>query len=186
MSEQRSRVVAATAVVFAGERPPTVAAVAKVARVSRNTFYEYFDDIEHARAAAALRAHQRLEATFKGAQLSRTPVERWRELTRAWFGWVLASPAEARLLTASDVGGLSPAGCELEAAFTRSLSLVRASGLNAPSADAVRVTAVAAAGEVLARALAAEELAAADVNGHAPELQRRESALVDIAVRLLR
>jgi len=147
MSQQRTRVLAATAVVFAQGPARTVAAVAKVARVSRNTFYEYFDDLEHARAGAALRARQRLEVALGEAQRrARTPVERWRELAQAWFEWVLEFPAEARLLVVGEARGLSVAGRELEAALTRSLVLMRVSGLSTPAPDAVRVTAVAAAG----------------------------------------
>jgi AcrR family transcriptional regulator len=186
MSQQRTRVLAATALAFAQGGVPSVAAVAKLARVSRNTFYEYFDDVEHARAAAALRARQRLEAALGEAQRrARTPVERWRELTQAWFGWALVFPAEARLVLTGEAQGLSEAGRELEGAFTRSLGFMRASGLNTPTPDAVRVTAVAAAGEVLARSLIVEAASADDASSAGPR-QRLERALVDIAVRLLR
>jgi AcrR family transcriptional regulator len=187
MSDQRARLVAATALVFAREQAPTVAAVAKLARASRNTFYEYFDDLEHARAAGELRARRRLEDALRAAeQRARTPVERWREIVQAWLGWVLESPAESQLLVVGDARGLSAAGRELEAAFTRSLALVRASGLNGGSQDATRVTAVAAAAEVLARALVVEQLSKPDADATAAERQRLERALVDVAVRLLR
>jgi AcrR family transcriptional regulator len=187
MSHQRARVLAGTALVFAGSEAATVAAVAKVARVSRNTFYEYFDDLEHARTAAALRARQRLDAALADAQRrARTPVERWRELAQAWFGWVLESPAESRLIVGGEVRGLSEAGHELQAAFTRSLGLMRASGLNTPTPDPVRVIAVAAAGEVLARGLIVETLNTADASSSTPQRPMLERALVDIAVRLLR
>jgi AcrR family transcriptional regulator len=187
MSQQRGRVLAATAIVFAQTAGPTVAAIAKVARVSRNTFYEYFDDLEHARSGAAQRARHRLDVALGEAQMrARTPVERWRELARAWFGWAVEFPAEARLVLGSDVRGLSEAGRALEGALTRSLGLMRASGLTAPSPDAVRVTAVSAAGEVLARSLIADAMADADAGQSAPQRQGLERAFVDVAVRLLR
>jgi len=78
------------------------------------------------------------------------------------------------------------AGRELEAALTRSLVLMRVSGLSTPAPDAVRVTAVAAAGEVLARSLIEETLATAEASQSTSPRQRLERALVDIAVRLLR
>ncbi len=187
MSDQRARILKATALVFARTEAPTVAAVAAAARVSRNTFYEYFDDLEHARAGASLRARKRLEVALGDAQRrTRTPVERWRELAQAWFGWVLEFPAESRLVVGAEVRGLSEAGRELQAAFTRSLALMHASGLNTPTPDAVRVTAAAAAGEVLARGLIVETLTTSDARPAAPERSRLERALVDIAVRLLR
>ncbi|HTQ02926.1 MAG TPA: hypothetical protein VMI54_03675 [Polyangiaceae bacterium] len=187
MSEQRARLTSATAIAFARNAAPTVATVASVARVSRNTFYEYFDDLEHARGAGEARARRRLEVALREAeQRARTPVERWRELVQAWVAWVLEFPEESRLVLAGRDSGLSVAGGELAGAFTRSLALARAAGLNAATQDAIRVTAVAAAAEVTARALSVEQMTTEAGAMSAPARERLERALVDIAVRLLR
>lgn len=172
---------------FAEEHVPSVAAVVKRARVSRNTFYEYFDDLEHVRAASEQRGRARLVVALQAVeQRARTPVERWRELSRAWLAWLLDFPAEARLATASTPTGLSSAGRELEAALMRSFALIHGSGLDADSDDALRVRAAAAAAEVLGRSLIAEQLTESAVGPNAAQRERFERALVDVAVRLLR
>ncbi len=189
MTEQRSRLISAAAVVFVMGSAPTVAAVAKAARVSRNTFYEYFDDLEHVRAAGELRAQRRLQAALGVAERrARTPVERWREIIRAWLDWVLEFPAESQLILTVKTGGMSAAGHELEIAFSRALAIARASGLGGASQDATatRVMAAAAAAEVLARSLIAERMSTTDEVPTARERQILERSLVDIAVRLLR
>jgi len=180
------RLVVATALALARDDAPTVATVVKLAGVSRNTFYEYFDDLEHARAAAERRAEQELERTLRSAEAqTRTPVERWRSLAHAWIEWLSHGPAGARLVLRDASSGLSAAGRLLEAALVRSLATLRASGV-AGEHDVLRVTAVAAAGEAYARRLSASLLTE---NGPVPaarELERIERSLVDVAVRLLR
>jgi AcrR family transcriptional regulator len=190
--EQRSRLLAATALALAsvGEAAgPTIASVVKLAGVSRNTFYEYFDDLPHARAAAEQRAEHRLLARLRAAEeQTRTPVDRWRALSNAWMSWVAAAPAEALLCLDRVRPGLSSAGRALEAAGSRSLATLRASGIRSADPDGARVTALAATGEVLARRFVAEWLRAATPSpgGSEQARQRVERTLADIAVRLLR
>jgi len=189
--EQRARLLSATALAIA--RAPegsevTIGSVVGLAGVSRNTFYEYFDDLAHARVAAEQRAEHRLLARLRAAEeQTRTPVERWRALSQAWMSWVAGSPAEALLCLERVRAGLSSAGLALEAACSRSLDTLRSSGIRAQDPDGARVTAVAAAGEVLARRFVADwsRLAPgpARLDG---ERERMERALADVAVRLLR
>ncbi len=184
--EQRERLISAAALTLAREESPTIAALVGLARVSRNTFYEYFDDLEHVRAAAVQRAKSRLERALRGAEQSaRTPVERWRALSRVWFEWVAVEPAEARLVLGATTAALSLAGTLLQEALKRSLEELRAFGVRPSDASSVRLLAVVAAGEAFGRGLVATFLG--DDAGAAANAQAQmEPALVDVAVRLLR
>jgi AcrR family transcriptional regulator len=183
--EQRERLISAAALTFTREEPPTIGALVSLARVSRNTFYEYFDDLEHVRAAAVQRARQRLDQALRGAERSaRTPVERWRVLSRAWFEWAALEPAEARLVLETKGSVLSPAGAVLEAALKRSLEELSVFGVRPNDASAARVVAAAAAGEAFGRELVSECLADAGAVGSART--RLEQGFVDVTVRLLR
>ena len=121
--EQRARLLSATALAIV--RAPiaseqTIGSVVKLAGVSRNTFYEYFDDLPHARVAAEQRAEQRLLVQLRAAEAqTRTPVERWRALGHAWMMWVTTGPAEAFLCLDRVRSGLSVAGRALEAVAGR-------------------------------------------------------------------
>jgi AcrR family transcriptional regulator len=187
--EQRARLLSATANALARNADATIADVVKVAGVSRNTFYEYFDDLAHARVAAEQRAEHRLATVLRGAEeQTRTPVERWRALSHAFMGWVVSAPADALLCLEGVRSGLSNAGRALEAAFSRSLSTVRASGVRTQDQDGLRAVALAATGEVFARRIIVERW------GNPPpeagrlerERERLERVLTDAAVRLLR
>ena len=185
--EQRARLLSATALAFAREEAPTIASVVKIAGVSRNTFYEYFDDLAHARAAAVERAQRELVRRLRSAEeRTRTPVERLRSLTRAWLAWATAAPADAALGLQAGRDGLAPAARELEAAFARASSMLRASGVKAPAHDALRVTVLAAGAEVLVRRLLALGTATDDGEPTRADVERTERTLAEAAVRLLR
>ena len=185
--EQRARLLSATALAFARETAPTIASVVKIAGVSRNTFYEFFDDLEHARAAAAERAHRELVQALRAAEeRTRTPVERLRAVTRAWLEWATAAPADAALALQAGREGLAPATRELEAAFTRASAILRGSGVQAPAHDALRVTLLAAGAEALVRRLLALGARSADGSPSHAEVERTERTLTEVAVRLLR
>jgi AcrR family transcriptional regulator len=188
--EQRARLLSATALAIArapDASEPTIGSVVTLAGVSRNTFYEYFDDLAHARAAAEQRAEHRLVMRLRAAEgQTRTPVERWRALSHAWMAWVTAAPADALLCLDRVRSGLSAAGRTFEAACARSLETLRSSGIRAQDPGA-RVTAVAAAGEVMARRFVAEwSSAAPNPPGLDAERERMERTLTDVAARLLR
>lgn len=185
LGEQRARLMAATALAAAEGGTATVARVVKLAGTSRNTFYEYFDDAEHALAAAEERSRARLEHALGHALgEARTPVERLRALARAWVAWGLGEPAEARWCLSKPEGALGAAGQVLERALTRALAASRAAGVQATEHDSLRVIATAAAGEaLLRRVLSAAQSSDAERERAA---NRCEKALVDVAVRLLR
>jgi AcrR family transcriptional regulator len=187
--EQKARLLSATAFAVARSADATIADVVKVAGVSRNTFYEYFDDLAHARLASVQRAEHRLLTLLRVAEeQTRTPVERWRALSHSFMSWVVAAPADALLCLEGVRSELSTAGRALEAAFSRSLTLVRASGIRTQDQEGLRAVAVAATGEAFARRIIAEQWS------NPPPAPRRwdaerdrvERALVDAAGRLLR
>src|SRR5438128_305637 len=95
---QQERVIAAVATLAAGGKELTVASVVERAGIGRNTFYEYFDDVEHALAAIKARARRELVARVESALRSaRTPLERVRALAKAWSESVSANPQLAQL-----------------------------------------------------------------------------------------
>jgi AcrR family transcriptional regulator len=194
MSEQRERLLAATAVAAVRDEAPVVSAIVKIAGVGRNTFYEYFDDVEHALEAVEAATVRRLDELLRDAEgTARTPVERWRALARAWLGFAEEEPFATLLALAVDAsGGSTSAGAHvLEAALGRSLETLRLAGVSAPPAGPERVLALSSVGEAFARAVAKAALPREnDEPAPAPatafERDRLERSLVDVAVRLLR
>jgi len=197
LAEQRERVLAATALVVAREASPSVASIVRRAGVGRNTFYEYFDDVGSAVDAAVIAVVRRLERTLREAEsTSRTPVERWRALARAWLAFAADEPHAMLLVLVIDAHStqaISSGGGVLESALVRSLETLRNAGVAAPPASAERLLAVSAAGEAFARAVARanitpdETLAApTGATTAVSERERFERALADVAVRLLR
>ena len=74
---QRERVIAAIAALSAAERELSVASVVEIAGIGRNTFYEYFDDLEHALLTIKGRALREFAPRVEAAlQVARTPLER--------------------------------------------------------------------------------------------------------------
>ena len=174
-AEQRERLVHAATVAFASG-PVTVARIVAVAGVGRNTFYEYFDDPEHALAVAESRALARLEArVHRELESARTPLETLRALARAWFTELDANSLEFRLALRAGQAALSPAGRSLSELLARAIDEAhrRAGIVSRPSA--LKVTATAAAAEAFGRARL----------GGAEPLQH-EAELADIMGRLLR
>src|SRR6187399_1605110 len=95
---QRERVIAAIAAISATDRELSVANVVEVAGIGRNTFYEYFDDLEHALLAIRGRALSDFALRVTVAmQQARTPLERIRALARVWTENLLANPAQVKL-----------------------------------------------------------------------------------------
>lgn len=90
---QRERVTGAVASIAAVGGELSVASVVERAGIGRNTFYEYFDDIEHALATLRARALHELAAGIELVfQNARTPLERVRALARAWTDNALGNP----------------------------------------------------------------------------------------------
>lgn len=190
LAEQKERLVAATARACALHAAPSVAHVIEIAGVGRGTFYEYFDDVEHARAAVVGAAQRRMEHALRAAEArSRTPVERFRALAAEWLSVAETDPAGTLVALRVEPGArtLSPIGAAFEAAVTRSLGALVMSGMNHGAPDPLRTLAVAAAAETFARGVAVHSLPT-DAPIAAPAFDRTaaERALVDVAVRLLR
>jgi AcrR family transcriptional regulator len=197
ISEQRERLLAATALAVAREASPSVASIVRRAGVGRNTFYEYFDDVPHARTAAETAVLRRLERVIAEAErTARTPVERWRALARAWLSFADEEPSAMMLVLAIDgraARAMSSGAALLEAALERSLETLRSAGVTAPPAGPERVRAVAAVGEAFARTLGLgrirpdrEDSAEAPFSMEPWDRERLERAFVDVTVRLLR
>lgn len=177
---QRERVIAAIAALSAAGRELTVASVVKLAGIGRNTFYEYFDDIEHALVAIRSRALREFSARSASAlQAARTPLERIRALARAWAESLLENPtlirlalqAQSELVDAAQLSALAQHLVGVLGAEQAARSALP--GL----AEPWRITAVAAAFDAVSRVHSQLPPLSSD------ELQRR---LSDVSLRLLR
>jgi AcrR family transcriptional regulator len=192
LAEQKERLVAATARAFALHAAPSVAHVIEIAGVGRGTFYEYFDDVEHARGAAVSAMERAMERALRSAEArSRTPVERFRSLTAAWLELAEEEPAGTLVALRIEAGAhatLSPLGVVLQASLTRSLDALTFAGMFRGERDALRTLAVAASAEAFARSVANGALGSERAGAAAPRYDRSaaERALVDVQVRLLR
>jgi AcrR family transcriptional regulator len=190
LAEQKERLVAATARAFALNATPSVAHVIEIAGVGRGTFYEYFDDVEHARHAAVSAVVRKMEHALRAAEArSRTPVERFRALAADWLSVAESDTAATLVALRAEAGPktLSPLGATFEMALTRSLDALAVSGMSRGVIDPMRTLAVAAAAESFARGVAVYNFSAGDpVATPAFERPVAERALVDVAVRLLR
>jgi AcrR family transcriptional regulator len=187
LAEQRERLLAAVARAYAREPAPGVTAVVALAGVGRNTFYEYFDDVPHARREAESAVLRRVDAKLRAAEpLARTPVERFRGLARAWLDAVAAEPAEVLLVLTPAGMNLSRGAELLRAAFERARATLLAAGMGG-AIDPIRSLAVAATGEALARSLIAQSLASGEVAAAASvDREVLLRGFVDVTVRLLR
>ena len=95
---QRERVIAAISAISATDRELSVASVIELAGIGRNTFYEYFDDLEHALIAIKSRALRDFEGRVEAAmQTARTPLERIRVLARGWTENLFENPTHVKL-----------------------------------------------------------------------------------------
>jgi AcrR family transcriptional regulator len=177
---QRERVVAAITALIGSERALNVANVVGLAGIGRNTFYEYFDDIEHALISIKTRALHDFSARVELAlQSARTPLERVRALARAWTEHLFDAPTLAQVALRAQSEATEPTqvsalaqyvvkvlGAEVEARSALP-------GLNEP----LRVLVVAALFDAVSRSHFAVRSSSAE------ELQR---VLSDLSLRLLR
>jgi AcrR family transcriptional regulator len=183
--------LSATALVLATERTPSVAAVVRAAAVGRNSFYEYFDDFEHARDALLGELERTLADALRAAERSvRTPVECFRSLTATWFELATVRAEEWLSLSAiqpTDNTPLSRAGKAFADALQRAASGFARRGVIARAPDRERSVLVAAAGEALARPFAHAALTTRSEqrSRHSAPLERARGLLVETAVRLL-
>lgn len=152
-AEQKARLVGWIAEVYRERGPAlTVQDVVQAAGVGRNTFYEYFDGLEHAldyvAQTHAKAMHERISTAIEAA---RTPIAKLRELSRAWLEEVELDPARLALLLRLRSGARSTA----TDVFASLLDAALKQGRNqvAANADVFLVDYAAFAGEGGARSL---------------------------------
>ncbi len=177
---QRERVVTAITALIASERVLNVANVVHVAGIGRNTFYEYFDDIEHALVSIRARAlrdfSQRVHAALQNA---RTSLDGVRALSRAWTEHLLEAPTLAQIALRAQSDAIEPT--QLSALAEHVMKVLSSElpirdglpGTNEP----LRVRVVAALFDAVGRSHFA-------VRSQPPEELQR--VLSELAVRLLR
>ncbi|HEU5072925.1 MAG TPA: TetR/AcrR family transcriptional regulator [Polyangiaceae bacterium] len=118
-AEQKARLVGWIGTTYLEHGPAlTVQDVVRAAGVGRNTFYEYFDGLEHALDyAAQTHAKALRERIMSELENARTPIAKLRELSRAWFDEVERDPAQTALLLRATAGtGARTAGSRSAAA----------------------------------------------------------------------
>lgn len=162
-AEQKARLVGWIAEVYRERGPDlTVQDVVQAAGVGRNTFYEYFDGLEHALDYAAQTYAKALhERIVIAVDAARTPIAKLRELSRAWFHEVESDPAHAALLLRSRPGARSAATDVFASVLDAVLEQSR--GQAAASADALLIDYAAFAGEGGARSLLAQAVPKPDL-----------------------
>ncbi|HYP98818.1 MAG TPA: TetR/AcrR family transcriptional regulator [Polyangiaceae bacterium] len=177
---QRERVIAAIALISASDRELSIANVVEAAGIGRNTFYEYFDDLEHALLAIKNRVLSDFATRVAVAmQAARTPLERFRALARVWSEDLLEHPAQMKLALRAqpelvEPTQLSPLGQHLASVLTAEVDSRSAlPGLREP----LRVAVVAALFDAVSRG---------HLSGPSMTSEELQRVLCDWSVRLLR
>ena len=177
---QRERVITALAALSATERELSIANVVELAGIGRNTFYEYFDDVEHALAVIRTRALRdlvtRLESSVEAA---RTPLERIRALARAWAENLFVDPPLVRLALRAQPEMADPAQLSILGAHLMAVLSAQHEARSAlPGlADNLKVSAVAAVFDAVSRA---------HFGPRPMSVEELQSALAELSLRLLR
>jgi AcrR family transcriptional regulator len=180
-AEQHERLLQATCLAVA-RGSVNVSSIVDAAGVGRNTFYEYFDDAEHALDAVRQRAETSLAQHFAAASPARTPVERVRALARCWLE---AVDAQRSLIAAAlqpgfpgtDAYGLSSAARVLLRELQRLAEHSAVSAALPGAADPDHLAALAAAFGVVTRRY---------VTRDPPNREAAQRLLVDLSLRILR
>jgi AcrR family transcriptional regulator len=177
---QHERVITALAALSATKRDLSIANVVELAGIGRNTFYEYFDDVDHALTVIKARVLRDLVARLESSvQAARTPLERIRALARAWAENLFIDPPLVRLALQAqpeiaDASQLSVLGQHLAAVLSAQHEARSAlPGL----ADTLKVSAVAAVFDAVSRA---------HFGPRPMSVEELQSALADLSLRLLR
>lgn len=135
----------------------TVQDVVAAAGVGRNTFYEYFDGLEHGLAYAAQTcAKLGRERIMSELESARTPIAKLRKLARAWLEFAESEPAALLLLARRPANA---SGSDATALFQSLLQQVLNAGSQAlalPSDRVLEACAASAAEGASLRLLAGE------------------------------
>jgi hypothetical protein len=177
---QRWRLMQAVARAFV-EREPSVSRVAALSRVGRASFYEFFDDFEHAlgivRALSVDSLDRMLDATLTR---ERAPVAALRSLTQEFLESLQRWPEGSLVALASDGEETSPLGRSIERALRRWCVASQSAGLFTPRSDSERLLLATGAAEAFARRVAIRAAA------RAPVVLDAATQLSDALLRLLR
>ncbi len=177
---QRWRLMHAVALAFV-EREPSVSRVAALARVGRASFYEFFDDFEHALAIVRSLSIDALDRALDAALIrERAPVAALRSLTQAFLESLQRWPEAALVALASDGEETSPLGRCFERALRRWSASSQSAGLITPQGDSERLLLATGAAEAFARRVALRAAA------RAPEVVDAGKQLADALLRVLR
>ena len=177
---QRERVIAAIAALSVTERELNIANVVELAGIGRNTFYEYFDDIEHALLVIKRRASLELASRVEGAlSAARTPLERIRALARAWTENLFENPTLVRLALRAQPEGLDATQLSVLAQHLVAVLNGETDSRSAlPGlAEPLRILVVAALFDALSRA---------HQSVRPMKLEELQRVLADLALRVLR
>jgi hypothetical protein len=177
---QRWRLMQAVARAFV-EREPSVSRVAALSRVGRASFYEFFDDFEHAlgmvRALSIDSLDRSLDATLTR---ERAPVAALRSLTQEFLESLQRWPEGSLVALASDGEETSPLGRSIERALRRWYVASQSAGFITPKSDSERLLLATGAAEAFARRVAIRAAA------RAPAVLDAVPQLSDALLRLLR
>ena len=178
----RRRLLDATrAAVAAVGAATTATQVVGLAGVGRNTFYEHFQNVEGAVAAAYRETLDEIRQTIDDAVgAARTPIEGLRALTTAWLA---AAPLHSGVLLAALSGGDAERDArallrrEIEDQLWSALASARAAGVVGIRVEPVRLACVAGA----------FERAAVDIaDDGETDTARMVETLVDVTLRAFR
>lgn len=177
---QRERVIAAIAMLSATDRELSVASVVEAAGIGRNTFYEYFDDLEHALLAIKNRAlHEFSASVVTALQAARTPLERVRALARVWTANLVENPARAKLALRAQSQASEPTQLSILAEHVAKVLNAEHEARSALPGltDPLRVAVVAALFDTVSRA---------HLNTGSLSTEQLQRVLADWSLRLLR
>ena len=177
---QRGRLMHAVARAFV-EREPSVSRVAALSRVGRASFYEFFDDFEHALGMVRSAAIDALERELDVAlSRERAPVGALRSLAEGLVEGLQRWPEASLVALASDGEETSPLGRSFERALRRWVVSSQSAGLITPTGDSERLLLAAGAAEAFARRVALRAATGA------PSVVDAGKQLSDALLRLLR
>ena len=158
MQAQRERLLRAVAAA-AVEGEPNVSRVAALARAGRASFYEFFDDFEHALATVRATAITSLERALNGAlERERAPYAALRALAAELLATIRASPEASLCALAPGAGNASALGACFARALEGWLSASSGAGFITPRSDERRLLLATGAAEAFARRTALTQL----------------------------
>ena len=177
---QRERLLRAAALAFV-EGQPNVSRAAALARAGRSSFYEFFDDFEHALDVVRASTLKTVGRALNDAlQAERAPIAALRALAAALASAVQSCAEGALVALASTGTETSALGSCFGRVLARWLAAPDSAALLTRGSDSTRLLLATGAAEAFARRVALAELAGAP----APSDAGRE--LADALLRLFR